>query len=1053
MDYLERAEEQISHASDFTAERKRKSQSRCLGLLTLLNGVGLTAGAVFLVTLFLIPAGLSGYGTLLVVYALVSIPVFLLRFSFRQRSFSPLQIAVISFAPALLCLYAPFLITGQTGMSLVTGGYFFLCTLLYVVITDEVRRHSSLDAAFQARMNKALTGPGVAIGGIVSVFCASFEMWSVMECLPLAGAICSLVPVLLDRRCTCRSEADSEHAGGEIISSCTALLRNLPRLPLAFWLLVASVVAAPIVALHDCVALLLLTKAGLEPRITAAVLGLIAALGGALFHAGMLFIDPRIVMRFGVRDVYMLFPSSGILLPVAALATGGPALAALLPVNRYAVKSMTYDESCYVIAENLPSSMKARLEILSVCIATPCAFLLSGALICVIAGTDLNGTVLSVMASLICILFFYVSFRVRKEYISSLVSLFKERNTDILTVAKGFGRKVAFEYSVILEGLRGSDDRACLFILNSLKKIMPSSMEKPLLELLPQKSTAVKALILQLLGDNGAEGAQAEIRKYLKSPHPVLRARAFEALRKIDCKAHRDDFIEGLDDEDPEARAQAAAALILDRVSGESGLAVIRDMITSENRDWACWGAYAAGLTTEKSFFYYLVPLLSSPSFSVRLKAIEAMEKLIDYKNGELMPVIRKALQDKAPAVRIIAMNILASFGNNGIVELFAPLLGDRSVTVRNEAVAILAKCGESVVEEMRSFLYEKDERTVESALRVLSSLDTRSALDFVYRFLHVEFTYSYRNVQMRSVLERCEGDRELLICALRDNTRKTFHHAFIVLQALREKRRSKKNHAYPFHQNGSGGELLHAFLGGMEERVSQFLVPFMEYDEQKERLQAVSTRLKRPLPSIEELCEEGVHHPDPWVGEATFYFLEMTGRSSLFAHERGRFKYADEGGRKVLEEILILKKIPLFMNLNMELLKDISEITEEKHYYAGQIVFEEGDIGDEMYLIYSGKVKIFKRGKNREEIVLSELGEKGYFGEMALLDDAPRSASAMVLESAVLSVLTREKLYAIIYEKPEIAIEVCRILSSRLRDANDRLQGALQGDTGKAIT
>jgi cAMP-binding proteins - catabolite gene activator and regulatory subunit of cAMP-dependent protein kinases len=105
------------------------------------------------------------------------------------------------------------------------------------------------------------------------------------------------------------------------------------------------------------------------------------------------------------------------------------------------------------------------------------------------------------------------------------------------------------------------------------------------------------------------------------------------------------------------------------------------------------------------------------------------------------------------------------------------------------------------------------------------------------------------------------------------------------------------------------------------------------------------------------------------------------------------------------------------------------------------------------MYLIYTGRVKIFKRGKNREEMVLSELGEKDYFGEMALLDDAPRSASAMVLEPAVLSVLTREKLYTIIYEKPEIAIEVCRILSSRLRDANDRLQDALQGESVKSMS
>ncbi len=1053
MESIELVEEQISHAGDFTMERKRQSNQRCLSYLIVFYGAGFTVGAVFLISLYLAPAGLSGYAMLLIIYALMAMPGHFIRFTFAKSFSSPLNIMLISLAPALLCAFSPLFMSNRIELLCVMGGYFFLCTLLYKLIMGESRRHASPDTHSRVRILRALLGPGLVAGGMASVLCASFEQWRVMEFLPLIGALCSLAPVFLYRKHSGGSGEIPDLAGGEVLSSCAAFIRNVRRLPLAFWLLAASAAGAPVIMLHDSVTLSLIMKIGVEPHTTAVMLGLLAVFGGVLFSVCMLFINPRLVMRHGVRDVYMLFPVPGIFLSGAALITMSPAVAALLPVNRFAVKAMAYDESCEVIAENVPVSMREPLEIISACIVTPCGFLLSGALLLISTRTDPGSPLWGAVAALLFILFFYVSFRVRKEYIASLITLFRERNTDILALAKGLGHEGAFDYPEILEGLHDSDDRVCLFILHSLKKIMPSSMEKPLMELLPRKSSTVQSVILQLLGENGAAGSQVEIRKHLASPHPALRARAIEALTKIDFKANRDAFLEALDDEDPEVRAQAAMAMLQDEGERERCLAVIREMVTREDRDWACWGAYAAGYTGEKSFFYYLVPLLSSHSFSVRLKAVEAMEKLIDYKNDELRPVIIKALSDKAPAIRVIAMNILAAFGEKGIVELFAPLLGDRSVTVRNEAVTILARHGEHIVDEMRSYLYEKDERTVESTLRVLSSLDTRSALDFIYRFLEVEFAYSYRNIQMQAVLEQCESDKELLLCALLDNTRKTLRHAFIVLLALRQKRRQKKHRGHPFQGNGSGSDLLHAFLGGMEERVSRFLVPFMEYDEQKERLQAVSRKLKRPLPTLEELCEEGVHHPDPWIGEATFYFLDKTGRSTLFSHERGRFKYADEGGRKVLEEILILKKIPLFMNLSMELLKDISEITEERHYYAGQIVFEEGDIGDEMYLIYSGRVKIFKRGKNREEMVLSELGEKDYFGEMALLDDAPRSASAMVLEPTVLSVLTREKLYTIIYEKPEIAIEVCRILSSRLRDANDRLQDALQGETVKLVS
>jgi CRP-like cAMP-binding protein/HEAT repeat protein len=1052
MESLERAEEQISPAGDFTAERRRQSLVRNISNLVLLQSVGLTAGAVYLTSLFVIPAGLSGYAALVVAYAVISAAVSLLGFSMKRSLSTPLGMALISVVAAVLCLAAPVLGSGSFALTAAIGAFFSLCRLLFSIGLRESGRLFSPDGRSRAAIIKVLAGSGAAAGGLISALCGSFGQWSLMQLIPLSAALCSFIPVLLCRRCQAGRPAISAYRGREVFPSSIALVRNVRRVPLAFWLLCASAMAAPLIVMYDCAALSLFVRSGLEPRLIPVLLGISALLFGAAFALGVLFISARLVMRFGARDVYMLFPSAGLVFPWAALINGGGAMiaASLLPLCRFVLKGLTFDESSEVMAESIPESMKEPLEIISDSVAAPVGFLISGAVLTALAGSDPAGPLPYFPAVLAAVLFLYVTFRVRREYIASLVTLFKERNTDILSLKRGLGGSVAIGYPEVMQGLADSDDRVCLFILHSFRKLMPSSLERPLLELLSSRSSAVQAQILQLLGESGSTAAQEEIRKLLRSPLPVLRARALEALMKIDCAANRDFFIEALGDEDPEARAQAAAALQGDGSERERVLAVIREMIGREDRDWACWGAYAAGFTAEKSLFFFLVPLLSSPSFSVRLKAIESMGKLIDYDNEELRAVIVSALHDKAPAVRVAAMNILAAFGQKGMVEVFTPLLGDRSAKVRNEAVAILTRCGDSVTEDMRSLLYDGSERTVESALRVLSALDTRSALDYVYRFLEVEFDYSYRNVQMQAVLEQYEDDSGILPAALLDSTRKAQSHAFIVLSALRRKRSMKRKDGFPFQAGSDGRELLQAFLGGMEERISRLLAPFMEYDGQKELLQAVSRKLKRNLPSIDELCEEGLHHPDRWVGEATFCFLDRTGRGELSAHERRRFKYADEGGRKVLEEILILKKIPLFMNLSMELLKDISEITEERHCCTGQIVFEEGDIGDEMYLIYSGTVKIFKGGRSTEEIVLSTLGEKGYFGEMALLDDAPRSASAMVLEPSVLSVLSREKLYALIYEKPEIAIEICRLLSSRLRDANDRLQDALQGDAAK---
>ena len=124
----------------------------------------------------------------------------------------------------------------------------------------------------------------------------------------------------------------------------------------------------------------------------------------------------------------------------------------------------------------------------------------------------------------------------------------------------------------------------------------------------------------------------------------------------------------------------------------------------------------------------------------------------------------------------------------------------------------------------------------------------------------------------------------------------------------------------------------------------------------------------------------------------------------------------------------------------------------DQRRYDAGSLVFREGQAGDEAYVVHSGAIEIFK-GAPGAAITLAVLGERALFGEMALLDAQPRSASAMAQRDTVLYVLRKRD-----FERPFKGINpwveaVMLTLARNLRNANRAHLGAADpGDTASAV-
>jgi CRP/FNR family transcriptional regulator, cyclic AMP receptor protein len=143
--------------------------------------------------------------------------------------------------------------------------------------------------------------------------------------------------------------------------------------------------------------------------------------------------------------------------------------------------------------------------------------------------------------------------------------------------------------------------------------------------------------------------------------------------------------------------------------------------------------------------------------------------------------------------------------------------------------------------------------------------------------------------------------------------------------------------------------------------------------------------------------------------------------------------------------DVSILKKVPLFEGLTHPQLQKIAALAVEQSYEGSAYIFKEGDQGQDMFVIVDGKVRISKMIPGAGEEALAVLERGHYFGEMALIEDSPRSADAIAHIPCRLYVIGREKLDQLMFTDKDLAYVLLwtfvRTLSERLRETNEKLR------------
>lgn len=150
------------------------------------------------------------------------------------------------------------------------------------------------------------------------------------------------------------------------------------------------------------------------------------------------------------------------------------------------------------------------------------------------------------------------------------------------------------------------------------------------------------------------------------------------------------------------------------------------------------------------------------------------------------------------------------------------------------------------------------------------------------------------------------------------------------------------------------------------------------------------------------------------------------------------------------VEKVIFLKQVSFFKEMTITQLRTLANISEEINYEKGQKILIEGEFGDALHVVISGKVAIQRQERSTITRLIT-LRSRDYFAEMSIFDNQAHDADAIALEYTTLLLVRQRPLVALIKHQPELSLSLLKILSQRLRQANS-LIALKSGSKPKAL-
>ncbi|HEX5068197.1 MAG TPA: cyclic nucleotide-binding domain-containing protein [Myxococcota bacterium] len=932
-----------------------------------------------------------------------------------------LFIGMLIAAGVLLGVAVPGALAGQP---LVLIGLFCVFYLTQAVFVNHFWTFSGdfFDTLTSKRLFPVFT-VGSSVGGLLGGVAALAAVGTLGPASLIAGwallLACAALLLLVTRRLL-RSwgPVEFEEADETSVEGMRAAASYLRRTPLGRALALSALGMVLSLFLAQYLYSEIFAAAFPQPETLATFFAAYLAITNLIEIALELWVTPWLIRHLGVPSAQLAHPllmlaSFGALFVQPGLAAGVSAR-----VSRELIDNAVAQPIRSLVCNALPQRLRGRLRAFLEGVVVYAGMAAAGALLLALDEPPVKA--LAVVGGAASLLYLGAGWIVRREYVRELESAIRAGRLDLSEV-EGIGR---FETERLAEFartlLREDARRPSPSLLRMLPQLAEHGAQGLVREGLRHPNAQVRAACVSALARTPEAGSDVEtLRAACSDADPGVRRAALDALARhpaaldalrAELEARR---------ADPDVRVRARAASL----AGASGVAWLRDMLRSPDED----AAAAAAALAPASLAADVAARASDAGAPLRSVALE---RLAEVDPGAALP--RGALADAlgAPEPRLRAAGLrLLSHARTPDLARVARGLADPALAPRGEAIRALAAHGEAGVTAAQAYLRDGRERAVRAALEVVARVDAPSRRELLRReLLHRARLMWACELALPDLPQEADIPTRFLRLAFADEAARHRRLAFRIL-GLDGNPRAIRNvyRALRFGAPRARADALEVLSNLGDREAARLLVLRFEGELDEEHRRAARSLVPVPTDAA-SLLREARGAESLWIRAAAAALDPSLGHNAV--------------GVETMERLLALKKVPLFESLTLDQLDAVARLAEERDFRLGEVIVHEGDAGGELFLLLEGVVEVFQGREGGAREKLGEIAAVDYFGEMAVLDDQPRSATIVAREPTRLLALAGTSLKELILQMPDISFEILRVLSARVRSAERRASG-----------
>ena len=749
------------------------------------------------------------------------------------------------------------------------------------------------------------------------------------------------------------------------------------------------------------------------------------------------FLTAPIVNRFGLWGGLLTVPTI-LVLSLGALALIGTAggavvvlfgLAALAKLMDVAIGFGLDQPAHTVLYKPMPVTQIGRVATVGEGIVQPLAIGAAGlSLLLFNTLLSLNAIGLSYAFLIIGVAWIAVTISLIRAYPAALTQALAKRQLGDPLVGNS-PRSLAdlSSLSLLQQTLRNPYPGAAIYAMNALEQIEPAALASALPNLLDHPAPEVRREAFRRIERLELTGASAAVRRRLGTETaPEVKEAAYRALAMVGKDEAFNQVVAALEEADPHTRRGAlvgllqhggidgimAAGQIFNRLAGSSA---------SAERTLAAQVLGETGLT---HFYQPLGSLLSDSDPAVRRAALNAAGKI---KHPKLWPRVIEA--SAWPETGRAAGAALAMGGEAALPEIEAAFAKSDQPC---DCLIVLARAcgrirGERAARLLQTRINFPDGEVRTQILNALSACGYRATNPAeVHKQIQTEIAQA---AWATAALTDIGGDESvsLLASALKSELARTRDRVLFLLSFLYEARTIlRAREALNSGLEAQKANALEVIDAQLPADLKGKVMPLLEALPADNRLARWSATFPQTRLTLEDRLQVLI------AGREGTWFKEWVRQTARWA--LAQLDPSAQKGNSVMlstiEKVIILKTVSVFSQTPDEVLAEVAELLEEMETAEGETIFNKGDLGDSLYVIVDGKVRVHDGDR-----LLNYLGERDVFGEMALLDPEPRLASVTTVEPSRLFRLAQGPFYELMAERPEVATGIIRVLTGHLRN------------------